>query len=259
MNTIERKKLPVEIIAHRGASLIAPENTLSSISFAWELNADGVEIDIHLTADGRIVLIHDATTKRTTGIDLTVKESTSTELRNLDAGILKSEEYIGEKIPFLEEVINYIPSGRTLFIEIKCSSEIFPALEKIIASSGNFSQLTIIGFDPVTVSEAKKHFPEIPVYLLCDVNRDGRTGEIVPYDTSLVDSAIGMNIQGLSVHNAGITPDFAEHLIFSGLKLYTWTINDIDEAKRFISLGVHGLVTDRPGWIRKNLVKSHGM
>ncbi|MFC1541533.1 glycerophosphodiester phosphodiesterase [Candidatus Latescibacterota bacterium] len=256
MNSIKRKKLPVEIIAHRGASLIAPENTLSSIIHAWELNADGVEIDIHLTQDGRIVLIHDATTKRTTGINLTVKESTSTELRNLDAGILKSREYIGEKIPFLEEVINFIPSGRTLFIEIKCGSEIFPALEKIIYTSGNFSQLSIIGFEPTIVSEAKKRFPEIPAYLLCDVNWDDRTGNMLPHDANLVDSAIAMNIEGLSVHNAGMTTDFAEHVISSGLKLYTWTINNIDEAKRLLSFGVHGIVTDRPEWIRKQLVKN---
>ncbi|MFC1650959.1 glycerophosphodiester phosphodiesterase family protein [Candidatus Latescibacterota bacterium] len=253
MNNTGRKNLPVEIVAHRGASYLAPENTLSSINLAWEMYADGIEIDIHLSCDGKIILLHDNNTKRTAGADIEVRAAASSVLRSLDTGILKSVDFAGEKIPFLEEVINNIPSDGTVFVEIKCGPEIFPALEKIITQSGNISRLAIIGFNIDTISGAKERFPEIPVYWLCDVIRDERTGNPLAHDSSLVELALGRNINGLSVHSAGITRDFAETVLTSGLKLYGWTVNDIDDAKKLIALGVHGIVTDRPGWIRKHL------
>jgi len=88
---------PVEIIAHRGASYLAPENTMASVMLGWEKGAD-VEVDIYLTKDNRIVVIHDDTTERTGGTDVNVAETTSEELRKLDVGSFKSEEYAGEQI-----------------------------------------------------------------------------------------------------------------------------------------------------------------
>ena len=88
------KHIPTEIIAHRGASYIAPENTLASVKLAWKLNADAVEIDVNLTQDKRIVAIHDPTTKRTTSANLVFNKTSSEELRKLDAGILKSKNLL---------------------------------------------------------------------------------------------------------------------------------------------------------------------
>ena len=88
----------VEIIAHRGASHLAPENTMASVLLGWEKGAD-VEVDVHLSQDQRIVVIHDASTKRTTGVDLKVADTPSHELRALDAGRLKGAEFAGEPIP----------------------------------------------------------------------------------------------------------------------------------------------------------------
>ena len=112
----KNNKMSIEIIAHRGASYIAPENTLASINLAWELKADGVEIDVHQTKDKRIILLHDNTAERTAGKDLTVSKTSSAKLRKLDAGILKSKEFAGQKIPFLEEVIQAIPDNGKLFV-----------------------------------------------------------------------------------------------------------------------------------------------
>ena len=104
---------PVEIIAHRGASYLAPENTMASVMLGWEKGAD-VEIDVYLTKDNKIVAIHDETTERTAGTDVNVAESTSEELRKLDVGSFKSEEYAGEQIPFLADIVKTIPPGRKL-------------------------------------------------------------------------------------------------------------------------------------------------
>ena len=92
----------VEIIAHRGASHLAPENTLASVELAWKRGADAVEIDIWLTKDGRIVAIHDEDTERTTGRKWVIADHTLAELRRLDAGSWKDESYAGEPIPILE-------------------------------------------------------------------------------------------------------------------------------------------------------------
>ena len=115
-NLVER----VKIIAHRGASHLAPENTLASVNLAWELGADAVEVDVHLTGDGRIVAIHDTTTGRTGGTQLEVAQTYSRHLRRLDVGRHKNHDFAGEPIPFLGEVLDTIPPGRHLFIEIKC-------------------------------------------------------------------------------------------------------------------------------------------
>ena len=245
--------ISIEIIAHRGASFSAPENTLAAINRAWELNADGVEIDVQQTKDKRIVLLHDNSSKRTAGKDFLVSETFSAELRKLDAGILKSKEFAGQKIPFLEEVIQTIPENRKLFVEIKCGEEIFSALQKIIIESGKMSQIVIIGFELATVSKAKKLMPEIPVYWLCNTARNMLTRKPLPHNPQLINSVIKNNLNGLSVHYKGITKEFAERVLSSGLKLYAWTVNDSKEAKRLLNLHVYGIITDRPGWILNKL------
>ncbi|MHC4205315.1 MAG: glycerophosphodiester phosphodiesterase family protein, partial [Planctomycetota bacterium] len=128
----------VEIIAHRGASHIAPENTMASVMLGWEKDAD-VEVDVYLTKDKKIVAIHDDTTERTAGIELNVAETNSEELLKLDVGSFKSEEYAGEQIPFLADIVETIPRGRKLYVEVKCGQEILPHLKELLAQSGKMS------------------------------------------------------------------------------------------------------------------------
>ena len=121
----------VEIIAHCGSSYTAPENTMASVMLGWEEEAD-VEVDIRMSKNNRIVVIHDSSTKRTAGVDLEVSETTSHHLRQLDVGSFKSGEFAGEPIPFLEDIIETIPPGRKLYIEIKSGPETLPFLKSII-------------------------------------------------------------------------------------------------------------------------------
>ncbi len=104
----------VEIIAHRGCSYIAPENTLAAINLAWELNADAVEIDIHLTSDKKIVLSHDPNTKRTAGVSYDIAKTPLGVLRHLDVGRWKGAEYAGERMPTLSEALATIPQNRRM-------------------------------------------------------------------------------------------------------------------------------------------------
>ena len=118
-----RKTEPI-IIAHRGESYDAPENTLASINLAWQRNDDAVEVDVHLTKDNRIVVIHDPNTKRITGQNKKIKNSTLTELQTLDFGSWKAEKWKDEKIPTIDEVLQTVPVNKKIIIEIKSGKNI---------------------------------------------------------------------------------------------------------------------------------------
>jgi glycerophosphoryl diester phosphodiesterase len=241
----------VEIIGHRGASYLAPENTMASVMLGWEKDAD-VEVDIYLTRDNQIVAIHDKTTKRTAGTEMKVAEATSQELRKLDVGSFKSEEFSGEPIPFLVDIIRSIPPGRRLFIEIKCGREVLPYLQDLLAKSGKISQVVIIGFDLETVTKSKELI-DVPTYWLKGTEKIKETEEWIPHDPQLVQTAKNNGLDGLDVHYAGVTKEFVDAAKAAGQKLYVWTVDDPEEAIRLVDLGVDGITTNRPGWLREQL------
>ena len=125
------------IVAHRGASYDAPENTLAAFRLAWEQGADAIEGDFYLTADGQIVCIHDKTTKRVAPgqPELTVAKSTLQELRQLDVGRWKADKFAEERIPTLKEVLAIVPRQKRIFVEIKCGPEIVPILQQQLSDS----------------------------------------------------------------------------------------------------------------------------
>ncbi len=241
----------MEIIAHRGASYLAPENTMASVMLGWEKDAD-VEVDVYLSADNRIVVIHDSTTKRTGGTELKVEETMSGELRTLDVGSFKAEEFAGEQIPFLADIIETIPPGRKLYVEIKCGKEILPFLHKLVAGSGKMPQIVIIGFDLDTVTMSRKLI-DVPTYWLKGTAKDKETEEWIPHDPQLIQVAADNGLDGMDVHYAGVTKQFADSARSAGQKLYVWTVDDPAEAARLAKLGIAGITTNRPGWLREQL------
>lgn len=242
---------PVEIIAHRGASYLAPENTVASVVLGWEKEAD-VEIDVHLSKDNRIVVIHDASTKHITGIDLKVKETTYKELRKLDFGSFKGKEFAQERLPLLDDVLKTIPPERKLYVEIKCGKEILPFLRQTIIESGKMSQIVIIGFD-IKVVTSSKELIDVPTYWLKGTDKVKETEEWIPHDPKLVQMVKDRGLDGLDVHYAGVTKEFVDAVKASGQKLYVWTVDDPQEANRLVELGVSGITTNRPGWLREQI------
>jgi len=234
-------------IAHRGASYDAPENTLVSVKLAWQKNADAVEIDVHLSKDNRIIVIHDKDTKRTSGEKLVVKETNSDELRKMDVGGFKGSDFIGEKIPFLEEVIETIPAGKKLFIEIKCGTEVLPYLKDIVEKSSKKEQLMIIGFNFEVVENAKNLIPGVPAYWL-------HFNVVGEYDKKWIEKAKQAGLDGLNFRFKGITPGYAKAVHEAGLKIFTWTVDDPKEAKRLIELGIDGITTNRPEWLKNQVL-----
>jgi glycerophosphoryl diester phosphodiesterase len=234
-------------VAHRGASHLAPENTRASVELAWQLGADAVEVDIHLTKDNRIVAIHDATTERTAGAIWEVAATRSHRLRRLDVGSHKHPQFTGEPIPFLEEVLDTVPPGRRLFIEVKCGPEVLPLLNETITRSGKRSQVTVIGFDFDTMKAAKALMPDVPVHWLCDKRL------VVPYARALVRKAKAGGLDGLTVHWSGLTRRFVRAVKRADLKVHVWTVDDPARAARLRAMGVDGITTNRPGWLRNQI------
>lgn len=231
----------VEIIAHRGASHLAPENTLAAVNLAWELDCDAVEVDVHLSADNRIVAIHDPTTQRTGGQDLAVAQSHSHDLRQLDVGSFKGSRYAGQTIPFLEEVLVTVPAGRRLFLELKCGPEIVAHLHMMLAMSSKQSQVTLIAFELATLCAAKAVLPDVPAYWL----RDTTLG--FPHRMTILAQARAAGLEGVNVNWTGVTLRLAQKARAMGLDLYVWTVDDVQVAQRLGHLGIQGITTNHPG------------
>ena len=123
------------IIAHRGASHDAPENTLSAFKLAIEQGADGFEADFYLTSDGKIVCFHDKDTERIAGKKLLVTQTPLDELQALDVGSWKGPQWKGERMPTMEDVLAAVPAGKKIFIELKSSAEIVGPMAKVIEAS----------------------------------------------------------------------------------------------------------------------------
>jgi len=240
-----------EIIAHRGASHIAPENTVAAAVKAWELGADAVEVDIYLSSDKRIIVLHDASTKRTTGADYAVAATASDVLRSLDAGSWKAPEYAGEKLPFLEEIIDTVPSGKLLYIEIKCGPEVIPELKKLLEASSKQSRMRIITFDYNTAVECERIITDVPVYWLAGTAKDDN-GEFIPHGGDLIEKSKAGGLDGLDLHYGGFSAAFVEKVKREGLGIYAWTVNDPEVFKKLKEWHVDGITTDKPGEM-KNL------
>jgi glycerophosphoryl diester phosphodiesterase len=232
------------IIAHRGSSFTAPENTLAAARLAWSQNADAVELDIYLTNDNRIMVMHDGNTKRTTGQSYKIAETNSDMLRKLDAGSWKDAKYTGEKIPFLEEMIATIPDGKKLVIEIKCGPEVLPYLRPIVDNCGKKAQLVFISFGWETILATKQLFQDNACYWL--------SSSVTDVQEKMKDAA-KKGLDGINLNNKIVDHELVRKANRHGLEVLSWTIDDPEEVKRLVKLGVTGITTNRPDLIRSSL------
>ena len=248
--------LAVEIIAHRGASYDAPENTLAAIRLGYEQKADGVEIDIHLTKDERVVLMHDFDTKRVGGVTNKIASQTWNELKEIEIGAWGkwTNSNFHEHIPLLNEALALIPSGKKLFIEIKTGPEIIPALKKELdATKHKPEQLVIITFNYESAAAAKKTFPKLKTYWLVGYSKDKITG-LYPDLTDTINKAKAIQVDGLDLNfNWPLSEATVGRIKKAGLELHVWTVDDPAKARELAALGVDSITTNRPELIREAL------
>ena len=246
------------IVAHRGASFDAPENTMAAFRLAWQQGADAIEGDFHLTADGKIVCMHDKDLKRTGAIDRPIHTMTLAEIQQADVGSWKHDSFKGEKAPTLAEVLAVVPQGKLFLIEIKCGPEIMPELIRVITSSGvPLDRLRVIAFNADVIAAVKDQLPGMKAYWLTSYKKDEATGAHSPTHDEVLATLKRIKADGLDTRaNVEVlTPAFIKRLRDAGLEFHCWTVDDPTLARQMIELGVDSITTNKPAFLRQELAK----
>jgi glycerophosphoryl diester phosphodiesterase len=239
------------IVAHRGASYEAPENTLPAFELAWKQGADAVEGDFLLTGDGKIVCFHDRDTKRLTGQKMDISKTSFADLQKLDVGKWKDDKFRGTRMPLISDVFATIPKGKKIFVEVKCGPEIVGPLIKEIEKSGlKDDQVVLICFNQEVIKQFKKARPQHKAYWLCRMKK--KKEEWTPSVASVLSTLKTCQADGLDSYFA--TPEeYTQAVMNAGYEWHAWTINDPQVAKELVGRSISSITTDRPLEIREAL------
>jgi glycerophosphoryl diester phosphodiesterase len=232
----------VLVVAHRGASAYAPENTLIAIKKAMDMEADYAELDVQLTKDKEVILLHDMNLKRTAGIDALLRNLTLEELKKLEAGAWFGKEFRGEPIPTLQDVIRLVKGKMRLNIEIKTfrpEPEIAQKVVDIIRSEHFENQCMVTSFNREVVIAVKRIAPEII------------TGFI--FGKNYPDDVFKGSWDVLSCNHRIATPEFIQKAREHNKQVYVWTIDSEKSIKRFIDRKVDGIISNKPDLVKKIL------
>lgn len=243
------------IVAHRGASRDAPENTIPAFRLAWKQGADAIEGDFHLTKDRKVVCIHDGNTKKVAEKNLVVSKSTLAELRKLDVGAYRGKSFEGTTIPTIAEVFATVPKGKRIYIEVKCGVDIIPVLLEETRKSGlKGDQIVMISFKKKVIQELKAKAPHYAAYWLSDLRKD-RSGHITPSLKTVLTTLKEIKADGFSSSKSTIDEAFIKGVMEKGYEYHVWTIDDGVTARRFRKWGAKSFTTNVPGHIRKHLIE----
>lgn len=235
------------IIAHRGASGWAPENTMKAFEKALEMESDGIELDVHMSKDGHLIVCHDERVDRTTNGSGFIKDLTLAEIKALDAGSWFGEDFSEEKIPTLEEVFSLIEGkGIIINIELKSGPIFYDGIEKKVIEllkKYNLQEKAIISsFNHYSLVESKKIDKSIKTAVL--------------YMEGLVDPwkyAQYIEADGLHPLFYNIVPQVVEGCIKNNMFVIPFTVNEEEHLKKFLQSGITGIITNYPDRARKIL------
>ncbi len=242
---------PVLTVAHRGASAYAPENTLAALRAAIEMRCDLAEVDVQRTRDGVLVLLHDTDLARTTGLSRKVADLTYDQLLRLDAGSWFSPAYAGERIPTLDQALDVLDgSGTGLMLEVK-HPERHPGIVVDIArtlqarrgyvdSAVAAGQLVVQSFDHGVMRDFAHLAPDIPIGLL---------GHPPVHRLPL----LGTWARHINPRHRRATSAYVDAVHAAGMYCHVWTVDRDDDLRRALSLGVDGVITNRPDALQRVL------
>ena len=231
-----------KVMAHRGASTEAPENTMAAFQKAIDDMADYIELDVQLTNNGEVIVMHDSNAYRTTGVDANIVNMTYKEVKTLDAGSWFSDEYVGENVPSLKEVLELTQGKIKLNIELKPADN-GTALAKntvrIIEKYNMVNDCVITSFSESALKAVKTYNQEIKVgYILSAAYGDF-------YDMK--------NVDFFSVNAAFLSKRTIDAIHNSGKRVYAWTVNNKESIKNLTNKGVDGIITDNPVLARETI------
>lgn len=221
-----------KFIAHRGLSARFPENTHAAFDAAWQSDCDGIELDVQVSKDGDVLVIHDPDTARVANEAHVIADSHWADLQHLDVGK-------GERIPRLSEVIAKMPAGKIVQIELKHHINNDDAMDSVIHLLGNLRTdivAQVISFDPDKLIRVQQTYPELTCLFL------------VPENDAVIEDPIGLartqNFAGLGLAHCLATRDFVAKIKAADLKIGTWTVNDPGRARELVELSVDFITSD---------------
>lgn len=234
------------IIAHRGASAYAPENTLAAFLAAIQLGAEGIELDVHLDKNGELVVIHDPTVNRTTGIDANVNDLTAGELANLDAGSWFSPQFQNEGIPTLEAVLRILPPGYWVNVEIKYAPSQDHGITRKLGTALKrwqpYLNFVISSFEHSLLKEVYEVNSCLPLGLLYYQKQV----DILSYAQSLPYPVYSLHPDFSLVTKEGVAEAHA-----AGFKIYPFTVDKKTDALHMMEAEVDGIITNVPDQLIK--------
>lgn len=271
---------PIQVIAHRGASAYAPENTMAAFRLAHEMGADWFELDCTLTKDGEVLVIHDDTVDRTTPAEGHVWDMELAELQTLDAGSWKDARFAAERLPTLDETLDFAKGRLGVYIEVKGSDDDRELESKILALAENHPTLTpdltkkmmtlieesgsrnlalsrrvielvrergmsgevvVQSFSPIVCAVVRVEAPELRVEFLSGTKAD----DYAAFEQKLRWAYL-LGVDGFNTNVEAVTPGRLALLHGSGKTVAVWTVNSKPEWRRLAGWGVDALITDRP-------------
>lgn len=244
------KNLPRPVLfGHRGASAHAPENTLAAFLLALEHGADAIELDAKLTADGHVVVIHDQTTQRTTGVPHFVGKITLAEIKTLDAGSHFDIAFKGEPVPALDEIFELVGKRTHINVELTNYASPFDLLPDKVAAlvkrHGLEKRVIFSSFNPIALVRARHRLPEVPCGLLAFPGRSGWfarsfLAEALPHDA-------------LHPEARDVTPALIRREHNRKRLVNTYTVNNPETMRDLFLMGIDGIFTDDPRLARQVL------
>ena len=237
----------MKIFAHRGASGYAPENTLIAIKQAIEMKVDGIEIDIQLTRDGRIVLMHDWKVDRTTTGRGYVYELDFDYIRTLDAGQWFTKDFIGEVVPTLEEVLDILPQDMMLNIEIKDTARHHSKIEEKLLEvlkkyPDKFENIIVSSFHHDKIKKLQELEPKLKLALLTN-------SEFIEIEKYLSTNDLSSYSYHPEINH--VSKEDIEKLHAKGIKIFVWTANKEEDLNYLVKLGVDGVISDYPDLMKE--------
>ncbi len=238
-----------QIFAHRGAKSAAPENTLPAFAKALEMGVAGIELDVHVSKDGQLAVIHDFSVNKTTNRRGQVYRFTSTQLAKMDAGSHFSPEFAGIGVPMLDQVFDLVGNRCLVNVEIKSNSptggEETDILARMIEQRKLYEQVIVSSFNPITLIRLHAITPKVQLGFLY----------YQPMPTFLLNAWCTSIMQPRALHpyHKLIDAEMVDYARSKGCLVNTWTVNDLDEAKRLADLGVDVIMSDVPDQIMAGL------
>jgi len=236
-------KRPINI-AHRGASGQAPENTMAAFRLAVEQSADWIELDVHQTADGHLVVLHDFTLRRTAGDPRPVRDLTLEQIKKLDIGSWWDGTYRSEQVPTLDEVLSFAAGRIRVFIELKRGSPYYPQIERrlfdTIDRQRARDRIVVSSFDLAALKTLRRLDPGIPLGLLTRKTRP----------TEILNEAKSLKVQSIHISTHRLSKNILTQAHSNRLPVYVYTVNRPSLMKRYLAMGADGLFTNYPDRLR---------